>query len=204
MTKQLKSKVGGTQGKILDILSSNIEAPLSYRDIASNLGLSSTNTIAYHIKKLEQKGHLKRDPHDDRHFVISRPQSGVTVLNLYGLARCGKSNSPFIDQPIDRIPISNKLIDFPAEKAFLVRAKGDSMEPRIQDCDLLLAKRQRVAENGDVVVCINDETVLIKKIIRQNKATLLTSYNPLFGPVIASEDFQVLGVIRSVVMSNLR
>jgi len=192
-------KLNPVQTKILKLLSQHIEDPLSYRGLAETVGVSSTNTISYHLQQLERKGHLKRNPHNPRDYVVlGQPETGIAFLNVYGLAHCGPRGSILNGDPIDRIPISTKMIPCSATEAFLVRAKGDSMEPRIFDGDLVLCRKQHHADTGELIICVNDGETIIKKIKRENRP-LLISLNPTYDPFVASNDFRVEGVVRSII-----
>ena len=84
-------------------------------------------------------------------------------------------------------------------ETFLVKAKGDSMEPRIYDGDLVLVKKQQIADSGEIVVCINDEEALIKKLLRMNKTVMLMSLNSNYQPFLPAEDFRIEGVVTGII-----
>lgn len=194
-----RSTLRPIQNQILRLLSQHIEDPLSYRDLAAAVGVGSTNTIAYHLKQLELKGHLKRNPADPRDYtVLGQPETGVAYLSLFGLAHCGPHGSILDGTPIDRIPVAKKLITFPAADAFLVKARGDSMEPRIFDGDLLLCKRQRTVVDGELAVCVNHGEAVIKK-LKKGPGPILISLNPKYDPFVASHDFRIEGVVRTII-----
>jgi len=58
-------------------------------------------------------------------------------------------------------------------------------------------RRANDAENGSIVLCINDGEALIKKIQKGNQI-ILTSLNPKYEPFIASKDFRIEGVVRGI------
>lgn len=196
-----QTKLNPIQNKILKLMERHIEEPLSYRDLAREVDVASTNTIAYHLRLLEKKGYLKRDQTNPRVYaVLTRPETGVAYLNLYGLAHCGPKGSLLDGSPIDRLPVASRMISFPSASAFLVKAKGDSMEPRIFDGDLILAKKQNVADNGDIVICVNQGEALIKKIKKEKNGVILISLNSKYEPFLASkEDFRVEGTVKTII-----
>jgi len=200
-----KGQLNPIQNKILKLMERNIEEPLSYRDLAREVDVASTNTIAYHLRLLEKKGYLKHDQTNPRAYaVLIRPETGVAYLNLYGLAHCGPKGSLLDGNPIDRIPVAARLISFPAINAFLVKAKGDSMEPRIFDGDLVLAKKQSAANSGDIVVCINEGEAIIKKIRQEKGNIILISLNQKYGPFLASrEEFRVEGIVKTIISRSV-
>ena len=70
-----------------------------------------------------------------------------------------------------------------------LKVKGDSMEPRIQDGDTLIVKRQDDAESGDVVVAIiNGEDATVKKLIKKPDGIVLQPFNPAYEPMYFSAD----------------
>jgi repressor LexA len=193
-------KITEIQEKLLRLLRTNADEPLSYRDLAEHLCVGSTNTVFYHLQKLERLGYLKRDPADPKNYqVLGSPERGTVHLNLYGLARCGPHGRLLDGSPSDRLPVSTRMIPCRAADAFLVRAKGDSMEPRIHDGDIVLARRQQTADDGEVVVCVNQGEALIKKLARHRDAPLLISLNPSYAPIVAADDFRIEGVVKTIV-----
>lgn len=183
----------------------NIEEPLSYRDLAREVDVASTNTIAYHLRLLEKKGYLKRDPVNPHGYaVLIKPETGVAYLNLYGLAHCGPRGSLLDGHPIDRLPVAARMIPFSVADAFLVKAKGNSMEPRIYDGDIVVAKKQNIAETGDLVVCVNQGESLIKKIKREKHGIILSSLNTKYEPFLASkEDFRIEGTVKAIISKTV-
>ena len=193
------------QEKLLSLLRNNQEDPLTIRDLQSELGLSTTSLVHHHIIQLEKLGYLKRNPSNPRdyHIIADKPEKLITYLNLYGMAQCGP-NGTFLDgTPIDKVPISSKILSFPAEHAFMVKAKGDSMSPKIHNGDLVIAKKANTAENGNIVVCVNDGDVLIKKIQNDNNNIILISLNNEYKPFIANNNFKIEGIVKGVLSYSL-
>ena len=200
-----QGKLTSIQGKLLKLLQSNVDEPLSYRDLAEHLAVVSTNTVFYHLQKLERLGYLKRDPANPKNYqVLGSPESGTVYLNLYGLARCGPHGHLLDGNPVDRLPVSTRLIPCRAVDAFLVRAKGASMEPRIHDDDIVLAKKQQAANDGELIVCVNNGEALIKKLTNRRDGPLLVSLNTNYDPILAADDFRVEGVVKSIVCSAIK
>lgn len=188
-----------TQEALLSVLKDNIHNPLTIAELKDHLNISSTSVVHHHLLQLEKKGYLKRNPHNSKDYVIlTSPEKSIVYINQYGMAQCGPYGSILDGNPIDRVPIASKLLKFSAEEAFIVEAKGNSMEPKIKSGDLIIAKKQSTADNGDIVVCVNDSEALIKKYVRQNNNVILYSLNQIFDPFLAKEDFRIEGIVKSV------
>lgn len=193
------------QKKLLDLLIKNAEDPLTVREMMEILDISSTSVVAHHLSQLEKKGYLKKNPYNPRDYQVLKgaPEKQVTYLNLYGLAHCGPSGSILDGNPIERLPISTRLLTFPSPEGFLVKAKGDSMSPKISEGDLVIAKKTETVENGRIAVCVNNGEALIKKIQKEktngSERTILVSLNPIYAPFLASDDFRVEGEVRGII-----
>jgi repressor LexA len=188
------------QQKLIKALKRNITDPLTIRELQKEIGASSPSVVHHHIQQLEKKGYLRRNHSNPKDYQIlaDSPEKKITYINLYGLAQCGPRGSMLDGNPIDRIPIASKILGFPSSEAFMVKAKGNSMSPKIHDGDLVIARKTKNGESSSTVVCINNGEVLIKKIIRKGRQKILVSINTSYEPFVAAEDFRIEGLVRGV------
>jgi SOS-response transcriptional repressor LexA len=81
--------------------------------------------------------------------------------------------------------------DVADEKAFGVRLRGDSMEPRFSDGDIAILLPSLAPTNGDIVVAnLKNEGVLCKIMHVQldKNLIILSSYNPAYPPMERHRD----------------
>lgn len=201
----MQKKIHPSQEKLIQILKENIDDPLTIRQLQDFIDASSPSVVHHHLTKLVEKGLLRRNPSNPHDYQVlsDNPDSKVVYLNVYGMAQCGPKGSLLDGNPVDRIKISSKVLGFSAADAFAVKAKGNSMIPKIHPGDLVIAKKTTNIEGGELVVCVNNDEVLIKKVqkipIEKNKMTYnLISLNPEYPPFTASDDFRVEGIVRGV------
>jgi len=195
-----------TQNKLLDILINNQNNPLTIRDIQELLSVSSPSLVHYHVVQLEKKGFLKRNPSNHKDYqILHNPEKEISYLNLYGMAKCGPGGKMLSGDPEDRIPLASRLITCSAEDAFLVKAYGVSMEPKIFAGDLIICKKQNVAENRDIIICtIDREEVLIKQYFKDEQHFVLESFNRNVRPIICHEnELQIEGIVVGLISSNI-
>ena len=195
-----------SQQQLLDLLASPSEESLTVRELQERIGASSTSVVVHHLQQLEKKGYLKRNPYNPRDYQVveSGPEHEVVLLNLYGQARCGPGGSILDGTPLDRVPIAARLLSFPAAVAFMVRAKGNSMVPRINEGDLVIARRASEVQDGRVYVCVNDEECLIKTVRIMGEKILLESFNRDEYPIFeAAADFRVEGEVRQIMSGKI-
>lgn len=188
------------QLSIFRLLQDNQDNPLTIRQIQTTLDLSSPSVVLHHIQKLETKGYLKRNPSNPRDYqIFLSPERPIVYINYYGYAQCGSSGTFLDGNPIDRIPIASKLLKFATEDAFIVKAKGDSMQSQINEGDLIIAQKSNVATNNDIVVCVLNNKVLIKKYFKQhNTVTLISLNSSTHPPIIVNENLNIEGIVKNV------
>jgi repressor LexA len=183
--------------------------PPTIRDIAREFGFSSPKAVTDHLKSLERKGFIERNSlarsikltdkaldmlggvaawrNDGRGLSnlrgFTNPESaGITYLPLVGKVAAG---NPILAQEniSEYIPVSSSL--FGAKKAdFALKVKGDSMTgDHILDGDIIIARSQNTADNGDIVVAIIGDEAVVKKIYRSKDKVELRSSNPAYLPI---------------------
>jgi repressor LexA len=189
------------QKLLLKLLEQNIENPLTIRELQAELGVASPSVVTHHIQQLVKKGYLKRNPSNPKDYQIYvNPENPIVYLNQYGTAQCGPLGSILDGNPVDRIPIASRLLNFPAEEGFIVIAKGDSMEPHIKDGDIVIAQKKQIVNDGEIIVCIHNEEVLIKKFFKHGEQIILISLNSdKYPPFPVLKYFKIEGVVKTVI-----
>lgn len=193
------------QQELLEILKTHISDPLTMDELSERLNVSGKSVVFHHIKQLEKKGYLKRNPANPRDYIILKdPERNVIYLNMYGMAKCGPEGTLLDGTPTRIVPVDPSMIFFPACKGFMVEAKGDSMQSLIDPHDWLIVEMSKTPKNKDVVVCVNNGEVLVKRFNRDGQSVILQSENPKYTPIIADEtSFHVEGIVRSIIKRNV-
>ena len=72
---------------------------------------------------------------------------------------------------------------------FALSIKGDSMEPRIAEGDVVIVRKQNIVENGELaVVLVNGNDATVKKFYMNDNGITLISTNPTYDPFYYSKD----------------
>lgn len=193
------------QQKLLDLLAKNADEPLTIRELQNEINATSTSVVSHHIAQLEKKGFIKKNPYNPRDFqILQTPDKEIAYLNLYGLAACGPQGAVLDGDPIDRIAVSTKFIPFKSGDAFMVKAKGNSMLPKINPGDYVIAQKTSKANDGEVIVCVNKGEALIKKlkIEKGGKNIILVSFNNEYEPFLAAKDLKIEGVVKGIITNK--
>lgn len=68
-----------------------------------------------------------------------------------------------------------------------VRARGDSMEPLIQDGDLVMIHSQPMVDDGQIAAVVVDDEVTLKRVYYEpGRLLILSALNPDYGPITIS------------------
>ena len=118
-------------------------------------------------------------------------------IPLLGIIRAGK--------PIEAIETVNEFIRIVREpflkgNLYALKVEGDSMiEEGIFDNDIIIAKKQSVADNGDMVVAIIDENeATLKKFYVEKDKIKLQPANPKYEPIYR-KDVEIRGVVVKII-----
>lgn len=71
---------------------------------------------------------------------------------------------------------------------FGLKIKGDSMEPRICDGDVVIVRQQDDAESGDIVIAmVNGDDATCKRLVKYAQSIALVSFNTKYEPMMFTE-----------------
>lgn len=165
------------------------------REIGKHVGIS-LGTVQDHIAALEAKGVLKRDRNRSRGLrVVGMPTASMEKrLPVLGQVPAGIPIEAIENQD-DAIHLDKAI----AGKAdYLLRVKGDSMEPEIYPGDLVLVRQTATADDGEIIVArVGDDDATLKRLRRSGPTAWLEAANPKYPPI--EEDFEVAGKVVGLV-----
>ena len=84
---------------------------------------------------------------------------------------------------------------------FALKIRGESMQPNIQDSDIVIVRKQESASDGDIVIAqVNhDEEATCKRLKMYRDQIMLLSDNPAYSPqVYDAKDVHIVGVVTEV------
>ncbi|MFT7087147.1 MAG: repressor LexA [Rickettsiales bacterium] len=186
-------KLHPKQEQLLSILEKNQNSPLPLSELVRQMDVSSNNLVLHHLKQLEKKGYLKRNEYNPSDYqVLTTPEKPISYINFYGEARCGAEGCFLDGDPQDRIPMASSLIGFKTENAFMIKAKGDSMEPNIFEGDFVIVQKKLEFYNDDIVVCSINGMAVIKQYFKDLYGNvLLKSFNKKHPTILLEEGDQI-------------
>jgi repressor LexA len=177
--------------------------PPSVREIGERVGLSSSSTIHAHLKALERRGLISRDPTKPRAMRSefetpeSRAVRDAVVMPIVGKVAAGVPMTAAENVEGEFVLPSGFVPR--ASNAFMLRVQGDSMiDAAILDGDLIVVRPQKTADNGEVVVAMIDGEATVKRFYREKTRIRLQPENRTMAPIYAS-DVEIIGRVEAVV-----
>jgi len=165
------------------------------REIGAAVGLSSSCSVKKHLDVLELKGHIKRDRYKRGMdlFEDGEPLSMARSISvpLLGTVAGGNPILAFEDQEAEKLAVPVSLLsraDQTGKDLFALTVKGDSMRNAgISNGDVIVARKQETARNGEIVVALIEDEATVKTYYRENDHIRLQPENDLFEPILARE-----------------
>lgn len=173
----------------------------TFEEIRMKLKLKAVSTVHEHINALKEKGYLIKSENSVRGLSLIREIKSIVEIQIKGRIAAGQPIEA-IENEGDTISVVNPNIKA-AEGHYALRVVGDSMiDDGIFDGDIVVIKKQSVAENGQTVVAIIDEDqATLKRIYREKNRFRLEPRNQNMLPFYRKE-VEVRGVVIQVI-SNI-
>lgn len=171
----------------------------SLEEIKRHFRLSSVATIHYHIRQLQEMGYLDKMNNHPRTIDIPLEQKLIQIPILGTIAA---------GQPIEAIE-NKENIAIPQSKInhndeyFALRVTGNSMvDENINEGDIILVRKQSVAENGQKIVALIDNyKTTLKKFYKEKGHIRLQPANKFIKPIIIDKktEFIIQGAVVDVI-----
>lgn len=202
--------LSGKKREILEVIATHLRDrgyPPSVREIGEAVGLTSSSTVHAHLSSLQRLGYLRRDPTKPRAIEVRYdPSSGATgerrpVRHVPLVGDVAAGTDVLAHENVEElIPLPT---DFTGDgQLFMVRVRGDSMiEAGILDGDHVVARRQEVAQKGDIVVAgIPGDEATVKTYAPRGDTVVLLPANQRLSPMeFPSGDVTIYGRVVTVI-----
>jgi DNA (cytosine-5)-methyltransferase 1 len=189
------------QKRVFDFIESYINdngiSP-TINEIKDGLSLSAVSTVHGHLQILKQKNYIDLFGNEARGIAISNDSYGFVEIPILGKIAAGL--------PIEAIEVAEEYVKIARPRLknhkdyYALNVVGDSMiDDGIFDGDIVVIKKQSVAENGQTVVAIiDDNQATLKRIYREKDFIRLQPRNPLMEPLFRI-DVEVRGIVIDII-----
>lgn len=198
-----QGKISAKQEEILEYIKSQILErgfPPSVRDICEAVHLKSTSSVHSHLETLEKNGYIHRDPTKPRAIEILDDSFNFNrreMVNVPVIGHVAAGEPLLAEQNIENyFPIPMEYM--PNKQTFMLKVHGGSMiNAGILDGDLVLVEQSSVADNGDIVVALLDDSATVKRFYKEEGIFRLQPENDALEPIIV-RDLQIMGKVIGV------
>ena len=154
--------------------------PPSVRELCKKVGLSSTATVQGYLNTLEERGYISKENQKGRTLRLLKDYKGEVII----------AEQTSIKQPDKEYYSSREMVSVP------VIGKITAGQP-ILDGDYILVKKQNVAQNGQIVVALIDDSATVKTFYKEKDHIRLQPENSSMDPILVP-DCQILGRVAGV------
>ena len=196
------------QARILDFIQgfhAKNQRPPTNREIGKGVGIRSTSHVNYHLRILEEKGHIERIRNTSRGLRLKtgmHTDNDIRQIPFWGRIAAGA--------PIEAVGINDEVVpvaaDYAPEGTYALKVKGQSMiDALIDDGDIVIVQPTNTAENGEMVVATltdskgaNPEATL-KRFYREKDRIRLQPANSQMQPIyVDPSQIEIQGRVVSV------
>jgi repressor LexA len=180
--------------------------PPTVREIGEAVGLSSSQTVHHHLRKLEADGYVERGTasnHKQRPLRLTqRGWQAVSTRPLLGQIAAGRGLEAIANE--EPYSLAGELLSpRSGRRRFLLEAKGSSMTGAgIEEGDLLVVEENPSPPNGSVVAALilDKEEATVKVLRREGEKVRLKPRNGAHEDIVVpAERVAVHGTVEWVI-----
>lgn len=193
------------QREVLTFISDFTEensCPPTVRETASHFSISP-KAVQDHFTALRKKGFLSEANNRSRALRVlvedatNSRRKKLTEIPLLGTVAAGKPL--FAEENFqDTIYLPSNMIHGSSGRFFALYVRGDSMiDAGILNGDIAIIKQQEVANDGEIVVALIEDSVTLKRFFRESARVRLQPENKEYNPIYC-QNIRILGVLSNI------
>lgn len=196
--------------------------PPSVREIGREVGLKSPSTVHMHLNSLEELGLIRRDPKKPRTIEVVREgraaddasadsEGAPKEATVSQDVDAGTVSLPLVGRVAAGLPILaeqnvEETLTLPTSivgdsSTFVLRVHGSSMvNAGILDGDYVVVRERNVADDGEIVVALIDDSATVKTFYREEGRVRLQPENDSMQPIYCKNP-RILGKVCALIRS---
>lgn len=158
------------------------------RELGRLLEIASPSAVFKHLLSLEKKGYLRREGGELRLAGLPAAFDARVRVPLVGVAPAGSPREVF-ETLGEAVEVPEWMVGRRRGNVFCILVQGKSMiDAYIDDGDRVLLERTDTANSGEMVVALLDDgSVTLKRLRKDNGRIFLVPENPEFRPIEVKE-----------------
>ena len=166
------------------------------REIQAQFGFASQTAAMNHLRALERKGVIQRQPGKARAvaMVSQLGRNRIIDIPIYGCIAAGfaetAEQSSLGTVSVDAVSAGIRR----NARTFALRVRGDSMtDAKIDDGDVVILEHKH-PRHGDIVAALIDGETTLKRLVADDGAPYLKAENPRYTNLIPAQELVIQGV----------
>lgn len=205
----MKNIITERQKELLEIIYDFIKStgyPPTFEDMRENLGVSSNQSIADLLEKLEKAGSIKKDKGARTlsvlplgYKILGKPQ----LVPFLGITTAGMPTEA-IGIAGEWRPVADNAAKL-SDDVFLLKISGDSMiNAGIDDGDVVLVKTEKEFISGDIVLAQVGDGSTVKRFISDDQPpyVYLKPENPKYNNIPFRDNMELTGKVISILKNG--
>lgn len=173
----------------------------STREIQQHFGFASQTAAVTHLRALERKGAIVRQPGKARAVAVAAHLRRAQIIDvpIFGSIAAG------MQETVEQEDLGTVSIDAVSaglkkhSRMFALKVRGDSMiGAQINEGDLVILE-QRQPKNGEIVAALVDGETTLKRYITTRGRPFLKAENPNYPEIHPVSDLEIQGVMVALV-----
>lgn len=193
---------GKTRSKVYQYVRRRILSglPPTVREVQEAFGFKAVQTARQHLELLVSEGRLIKEQGGKSRSYRLPPRTVArqpfTLVPLLGRVQAGALTAA-AEEWEGQVAVQSRL---PQKELFALRVRGESMVGAgIFPGDIVIVRKQPVAESGEIVVALVEDEATVKRIRIRNNRLELHPENPAFEWIVPEpETVQILGKVIEV------
>ena len=155
----------------------------SIREICSALGIKSTATCHYYLKKLEKNGEIIKASSKKRAISVKKDEKSIDFVSVPVIGTVTAGTPIFAYENMEGYcPLPDEFGD--EKELFMLKVK-------------VIVKKQNYAENGEIVVALIEDEATVKRFYKKENKIILHPENDALSDIIL-DDVTILGVVEGL------
>lgn len=184
---------------------------LSQSELAKELGVSTSAISMYEVGKREPDFETEEKIADyfntDLNILRGRDTERIVSSNTTSIPVLGRVAAGIPLTAVEYIIDTEEIPQAMASDGeyFGLQVKGDSMEPKISNGDVVIVRKQSDADDGDLVIAlVNGDDAVVKRLKKYADGIALISSNPAYEPMyfsnaeIQSKPVEIIGKVKEL------
>ena len=170
------------------------------REIGNEFDIKSPNGVMCHLKALQKKGLIHREPNMSRAIQLLDDPTSAPAPSM-GIKLVGRIAA---GSPIEAIEQADEELEFTdwegADDKFALQVTGESMiEEHIADGDYVIIQKQSQARDGQIVAVRDDDgAATLKRFFKEKNRFRLEPANKTMKPIFRDK-VDIIGILVGVV-----